>query len=124
MSKAARVSMENIQKTMRQMNSSLKNLKADLSNKLRQSDDDLFMDEMGPFAADCRQQVEVLGKMQKQKKNLFADLAEYFVFDVAKYTMEEFFTDIKTFVDLFVQAHKDNVKVREAFVVLTLRASV
>lgn len=110
--KAARVSLENIQKTMRQLNSWLKNLESDLSNnKLRQSEDDLFMDVMGPFATDCRQQVEVLGKMQKQMENLFSDLGEYFAFDVAKYTMEEFFTDIKTFVELFVQAHKDNVKV-------------
>lgn len=112
--RAARVSMENIQKTMRQMTSSLKNLESDLANnKLPQSDDDRFMDVMGPFAVDCRQQVEVLDKMQKQMENLFNDLGEYFAFDTNKYTMEEFFSDLKTFVDVFRQAYKDNVKVRE-----------
>lgn len=110
--RAARVSPDNIQKTMRQMQSWLKNLESDLANnKLPQADEDEFAQVMGPFAAECRQQVEVLGKMQKQMESLFADLGEYFAFDVAKYTMEEFFTDVKTFVELFVQAHKDNVKV-------------
>lgn len=112
--KAARVSLENIQKTMRQMNSSLKNLESDLSNnKVPQSDDDKFLEVMGPFAVDCRQQVEVLGKMQKQMESMFTDLGDYFSFDTNKYSMEEFFSDVKTFVDLFVQAHKDNIKIRE-----------
>lgn len=112
--KAARVSLENIQKTMRQMNSSLKNLESDLNNnKIPQSDDDKFLGVMGPFAVDCRQQVEVLGKMQTQMENMFKDLGEFYAFDVNKYTMEEFFSDVKTFIDLFVQAHKDNVKIRE-----------
>lgn len=112
--KAARVSLENIQKTMRQMNSSLKNLESDLNNnKVPQSDDDKFLEVMGPFAVQCRQQVEVLGKMQTQMENMYKDLGEYYSFDINKYSMEEFFSDIKTFVDLFVQAHKDNVKVRD-----------
>lgn len=112
--KAARVSLENIQKTMRQMNTSLKNLESDLNNnKIPQSDDDRFADVMNDFAVQARQQIEVLGKMQTQMENLFKDLGEYFSFDVNKYTMEEFFSDIKTFKDLFIQAYKDNVKIRE-----------
>ncbi|KAG4070818.1 hypothetical protein HA402_011044 [Bradysia odoriphaga] len=112
--KAARVSLENIQKTMRQMNTSLKNLESDLNNnKVPQSDDDKFADVMEDFAVQARQQIEVLGKMQTQMENLFKDLGEYFSFDVNKYTMEEFFSDIKTFKDLFIQAYKDNVKIRE-----------
>lgn len=110
--RAARVSPDTIQKQMRQMQSWLKNLEADLANnKLPQADEDAFATVMGPFAVECRQQVEVLGKMQKQMESLFADLGEFYAFDVAKYTMEEFFTDVKTFVELFEQAHKDNVKV-------------
>ncbi|GAB0089028.1 protein diaphanous [Sergentomyia squamirostris] len=112
--KACRVSMENIQKTMRQMNASLKNLDSDLANnKLPQSDDDKFSEVMGQFATECRKTVEVLGKMQVHMENLFRDLADYFTFDPAKYTMEEFFADIKTFKDAFLQAHADNIRIRE-----------
>lgn len=32
---------------------------------------------------------------------LYDDLAEYYVFDKSKYTLEEFFTDLKTFKDSF-----------------------
>ena len=34
-------------------------------------------------------------------ETLYADLAEYLVFDKQKYTLEEFFSDIKTFKDGF-----------------------
>lgn len=112
--KASRVSLDNIQKTMRQMNSSLKNLESDLNNnKVPQSADDKFIDVMGNFAVECRVQVEVLGKMQVQMENMFKDMAEYYAFDQNKYPLEEFFTDIKTFKDSFAHAHQENVKIRE-----------
>lgn len=112
--KASRVSLENIQKTMRQMTNSLKNLESDLeNNKVPQSADDKFQVVMGGFAKECRESVEVLGKMQIQMEKLFKDLAEYFAFDPSKYTMEEFFTDLKTFKDAFVAAHNENVRLRE-----------
>lgn len=112
--KASRVSLETVQKTMRQMNSSLKNLESDLNNnKIPQCDDDKFAEEMGPFSIECRKQVEVLGTMQTQMETLFKDVADYFAFDPNKYTLEEFFSDIKTFKDAFIQAHQDNVKARE-----------
>lgn len=51
--------------------------------------------------------------MQVQMEKLYNDLGEYFAFDPNKYTMEEFFADIKTFKDAFMAAHKDNVRERE-----------
>lgn len=112
--KAARVSLENIQKSMRQMNTSLKNLESDLNNnKAPQSENDKFIDVMGEFAVQCRQQVEVLGKMQKQMENIYKEIGEYFSFDTNKYPMEEFFSDIKSFKELFIQAHRENVRIRE-----------
>ncbi|XP_039444037.1 protein diaphanous [Culex pipiens pallens] len=112
--KASRVSLDNIQKTMRQMNNSLKNLESDLNNnKIPQSDDDHFMEVMGQFAVECRTQVEVLGRMLAQMETLFQKISDYYCFDPAKYTMEEFFTDIRTFKDAFVQAHAENMKIRD-----------
>lgn len=112
--KASRVSLDNIQKTMRQMQSSLKNLESDLLNsKVPQSEDDKFTEVLGQFAIETRQQVEVMGKMQIQMENLFKDLSEFYCFDPIKYTMEEFFSDIKTFKDSFKNAYLENVKTRE-----------
>uniref|UniRef100_A0AAG5DR30 Diaphanous n=1 Tax=Anopheles atroparvus TaxID=41427 RepID=A0AAG5DR30_ANOAO len=112
--KASRVSLDIIKKTMTQMKNSLKNLESDLNNnKVPQSEDDRFLDVMGQFAVECRGQVEVLGRMLTQMESLFNSLSEYYCFDPAKYTMEEFFSDIKTFKDAFVQAHADNLRLRE-----------
>ncbi|XP_070503361.1 protein diaphanous [Chironomus tepperi] len=112
--KASRVSLDNIQKTMRQMNASLKNLESDLNNnKVPQSPDDKFIEVMGNFSVECRVQVEVLGKMQVQMENAFKELSEYYAFDVNKYSLEEFFMDIKTFKDAFIHAYQENVKTKE-----------
>ena len=39
--------------------------------------------------------------MGKKMEKVYQDLAEYFVFDPQKYTLDEFFTDVKTFKDSF-----------------------
>ncbi|XP_013110083.2 protein diaphanous [Stomoxys calcitrans] len=112
--KASRVNIDAIQKSMRQINAAVKNLETDLqNNKVPQCEDDKFSEVMSKFASDCRQQVDVLGKMQVQMEKLYKELGEYFAFDPAKYTMEEFFVDIKTFKDAFVHAHQEIVRQRE-----------
>ncbi|XP_058123018.1 protein diaphanous [Anopheles ziemanni] len=112
--KASRVSLDIIKKTMTQMKNSLKNLESDLNNnKVPQNEDDRFHEVMGQFAVECRGQVEVLMRMLAQMETLFNSLSEYYCFDPAKYTMEEFFCDIKAFKDAFIQAHADNLRLRE-----------
>ena len=44
-------------------------------------------------------------------ERLYAELSEYYVFDKAKYTLEEFFGDIKTFKDQFKQARSIHSKI-------------
>ena len=82
---------------------------------------------MGAFCSEARSQCATLMTMvlkiyrillKKNKKKLdntyliiqgtkmerlYAELSEYYVFDKAKYTLEEFFGDIKTFKDQFKQ---------------------
>ncbi|XP_011194450.2 protein diaphanous isoform X2 [Zeugodacus cucurbitae] len=112
--KASRVNLDSIQRAMRQMTSALKSLETDLqNNKVPQCDDDKFNEIMSEFSYDCRQQVDVLGKMQVQMEKLYKDLGEYFSFDHTKYSMEEFFTDLKAFKDAFILAQQDNVHQRE-----------
>jgi len=40
--------------------------------------------------------------MFKNMESLYADLSEFYAFDKQKYSLEEFFTDIKTFKDAFL----------------------
>lgn len=101
--KASRVSVDNVQKILRQMDNSVKNLETDLVNsKIPQSEDDRFAEVMGSFAAEAREQCILLQGMFKHMDALYTDISEYFAFDKVKYTLEEFFMDLKTFKDSFV----------------------
>ncbi|GLG93013.1 Uncharacterized protein GBIM_00523 [Gryllus bimaculatus] len=109
--RATRVSVDTIQKMLRQMDASIRNLETDLANnKTRQGEDDLFADT---FAKEAREQYEVMQSMFQKMDSIFTDLSEYFAFERSKYSLEEFFSDIKTFKDSFVEAHKDVIKQRE-----------
>lgn len=54
------------------------------------------------FAKEAREQCDVMQNMLKKMESLYTDLSEYYVFDKQKYTLEEFFTDLKTFKDSFL----------------------
>nr|CAI5823971.1 unnamed protein product [Callosobruchus analis] len=112
--RASRVSLDTIQKTLQQMDSNIKNLKTDLTNnRVPQSEEDKFLEVMEKFCEEAREQCDVMQKMFKKMESLYNDLAEYYVFDKQKYTLEEFFTDLKTFKDSFIQAKADNQRDHE-----------
>lgn len=107
--RASRVSLDTIQKTLKQMDSSIRNLQTDITNnRVPQGDDDKFLDVMETFAEEAREQCDVLQNMCKKMDTLYTDLSEYYVFDKQKYTLEEFFTDLKTFKDHFVVRFSTN----------------
>lgn len=59
--------------------------------------------------------------MLKKMESLYTDLSEYYVFDKQKYTLEEFFTDLKTFKDSFLVSEtkeKKNKTLRVFFVIV------
>ncbi|XP_048510372.1 protein diaphanous isoform X3 [Athalia rosae] len=113
--RASRVSLENVQRTLRQMDASLRNLEQDLANaRLPQSDNDRFAEIMTPFAKEARKSYEVMQNMFNNMDGLYTGISEFFTFDKQKYTIEEFFGDIKTFKDAFEQARKENAKMRES----------
>ncbi|XP_068622353.1 protein diaphanous isoform X5 [Battus philenor] len=112
--RAARVSMENLQKALKKMENDIKALEMDLNNsRVPQSPDDMFHDTMNIFAKEAREQCDLLHSMFRKMEALYGELAEYYVFDPHKYTLEEFFSDIKTFKDSFTAAHQENVVARE-----------
>jgi len=114
--KAARVSCESVQKALKQMDNSIKNLETDLKNSSRtnQDPDDRFEEAMGTFSTEARAQYSILQAMSSKMESLYSDLAEYFVFDKQKYTLEEFFGDIKLFKDQYKQAYEAILKERES----------
>jgi diaphanous 2 len=53
------------------------------------------------FVNTCKEQCEVLEGMYKKMTSLFQDTAKYYAFDPKKYTMEEYLTDVKGFIEAF-----------------------
>ncbi|ESN95398.1 hypothetical protein HELRODRAFT_86808, partial [Helobdella robusta] len=105
---ASKVSDENIQKNLASMLKSVKQLETDIKNS--------EMDKSAPdndHFVSAQEQCELLTEMSKKMCKLFEDTAVYFAFDPKKYNMEEFMGDVKVFIDGFVQATKDNMKIRE-----------
>jgi diaphanous 2 len=43
-----------------------------------------------------------MDSMFKNMESLYTDLSEFYAFDKQKYSLEEFFTDVKTFKDAFL----------------------
>ena len=63
---------------------------------------------------ESKEQISILKTMRENLENLYTDLAEYFVFDPNKYSIEEFFSDVKLFKEQFKKAYGDVKEEREA----------
>ncbi|XP_059080530.1 protein diaphanous-like isoform X3 [Tigriopus californicus] len=113
---ASRVSVESIQKILKQMDASIKNMETDLKNAQRSPSDkdDKFVERTSEFSQAARAQCDTLLAMSKKMEELYTSLSEYFVFDKQKYTLEEFMSDIKEFKDQFYKAYDNIKKEREA----------
>ena len=62
---------------------------------------------------DAKEQLSILTRMRENLEMLYTDLSEYFVFDPHKYSLEEFFGDIKMFKEQFKKAHNAIEEERE-----------
>jgi len=65
------------------------------------SDKLFFLTTAHQFVNTAKDQLEVLEGMYKKMTTMFQDTAKYFAFDPKKYTMEEFFSDLKAFIENF-----------------------
>lgn len=111
--RASRISPEQLQKSLEIMKRSISDLERDLSIFKPHNSDDRFGDVMGKFLKVANERFQQLQTMFGKMEKLYKNLATYYAFDPETYTMDEFFTDIKTFKDQFICAHKENAKLRE-----------
>ncbi|XP_074866008.1 protein diaphanous homolog 1 isoform X2 [Carettochelys insculpta] len=112
--KASRVSAENLQKNLDQMRKQISDLQRDVKNFPAANDEkDKFVEKMTIFVKDAQEQYEKLQLMHAHMENLFREMGQYFLFDPKKVSIEEFFTDLHNFRNMFLQAVKENQKRRE-----------
>jgi len=113
--KAARVSCEAIEKALKEMEGNIKNLDTDVAvaSRSKLDPEDNFVEAMANFLSEARVQWSLLRDMNATMDRLYGDIAEFYVFDKQKYSLEEFFGDVKIFKDKFKQAHSTIIEQRE-----------
>ncbi|XP_027137336.1 protein diaphanous homolog 3 isoform X3 [Larimichthys crocea] len=112
--RASRVSAENLEKSLRQMEKQLLQLERDLETFSSPDDpNDMFFTKMASFSEVAREQYGKLVIMHSNMETLYQNLLEYFAIDPKKTSVEELFTDLSNFRSMFTQALKENMKQRE-----------
>ncbi|XP_077059880.1 protein diaphanous homolog 3 isoform X3 [Siphateles boraxobius] len=113
--RASRVSAENLEKSLRQMEKHLLQLEKDLDTFGSKDDQqDLFHSKMASFSTQARDQYQKLMIMHSNMVTLYLNMLEFFAIDSKKTSVEELFTDLSNFRAMFMQAVKENVRRREA----------
>ncbi|XP_056134273.1 protein diaphanous homolog 3 [Lampris incognitus] len=112
--RASRVSAENLEKSLRQMEKQLLQLERDLKTFSSPDDpNDMFLTKMASFAQCAREQYGKLVIMHSNMETLYQKMVEYFAIDPKKTSVEELFTDVSNFRTMFSQALKENLRRRE-----------
>uniref|UniRef100_UPI0037E855E0 protein diaphanous homolog 3-like n=1 Tax=Semicossyphus pulcher TaxID=241346 RepID=UPI0037E855E0 len=113
--RASRVSAENLEKSLRQMERQLLQLERDLETFSSPDDpNDMFFTKMASFSKVAREQYGKLVIMHTNMETLYQNMLEYFAVDPKKTSVEELFTDLSNFRSMFTQALKENLRRRES----------
>ncbi|KFO27904.1 Protein diaphanous like protein 3 [Fukomys damarensis] len=115
--KASKVSVETLEKNLKQMGRQLQQLEKDLETFPPPEDlHDKFVTKMSIsfcFVKSAKEQYEKLSKLLGNMEKLYQSIMEYYALDVKKVSVEDFFTDLNNFRTTFMQAIKENLRKRE-----------
>uniref|UniRef100_A0A2K6EZN4 Diaphanous related formin 3 n=1 Tax=Propithecus coquereli TaxID=379532 RepID=A0A2K6EZN4_PROCO len=111
--KASKVSVETLEKNLKQMGRQLHQLEKDLETFPPPEDlHDKFVTKI--FVISAKEQYEKLAKLHENMEKLYQSIMGYYAIDVKKVSVEDFFTDLNNFRTTFMQAIKENIRKREA----------
>ncbi|XP_065757905.1 protein diaphanous homolog 3 isoform X4 [Muntiacus reevesi] len=112
--KASKVSVETLEKNLKQMGRQLQQLEKDLKIFPPPEDShDKFVTKMSSFVISAKEQYEKLSKLHENMDKLYQNIMAYYAIDVKKVSIEDFLTDLNNFRTMFMQAMKENFKKRE-----------
>ena len=109
------VDSSTIQKSLSDMKQSIHHAEIDLKTcRHRSEPNDRIVDVMEPFVKEAKARYETLEYMFNKMNGAYKELADYFAFEVNKYSLGEFFADLRTFSQQFKQCSQENAKMKEA----------
>ncbi|KAM4859649.1 protein diaphanous homolog 3 isoform 1-T1 [Thomomys bottae] len=113
--KASKVSVETLEKNLKQMGRQLQQLEKDLETFPPPEDlHDKFVTKMSSFVISAKVQYGKLSKSLENMEQSYQSMMGYYAIDVKKVAVEDFLSDLNTFRTTFMQAIKENIKKREA----------
>uniref|UniRef100_A0ABI7VPU9 Diaphanous related formin 3 n=1 Tax=Felis catus TaxID=9685 RepID=A0ABI7VPU9_FELCA len=113
--KASKVSVETLEKNLKQMGRQLQQLEKDLETFPPPEDlHDKFLTKIYSFVISAKEQYGKLLKLHENMETLYQSVMGYYAIDVKKVSVEDFFNDLNNFRTTFMQARKENIKKREA----------
>ncbi|XP_015341503.2 protein diaphanous homolog 3 isoform X1 [Marmota marmota marmota] len=113
--KASKVSVEMLEKNLKQMGRQLQQLEKDLETFPPPEDmHDKFVTKMSSFVITAKEQHGKLSKLLENMEKLYQSIMVYYAIDMKKVSVEDFFTDLNNFRTTFMQAIKENIRKREA----------
>nr|XP_027793848.1 protein diaphanous homolog 3 isoform X4 [Marmota flaviventris] len=113
--KASKVSVEMLEKNLKQMGRQLQQLEKDLETFPPPEDmHDKFVTKMSSFVITAKEQYGKLSKLLENMEKLYQSIMVYYAIDLKKVSVEDFFTDLNNFRTTFMQAIKENIRKREA----------
>ncbi|CAI5444819.1 unnamed protein product [Caenorhabditis angaria] len=104
---SSRVNAEELTKTTKSVKINIGKLENCLKMYKSQGERDRFEEKMRPFLEKANKEFLTVEMMSEKMRNDWQALAKYFAFDIKKYPMEEFFTDIRTFSEQYSTAWKE-----------------
>uniref|UniRef100_A0A8D2ARX0 Diaphanous related formin 3 n=1 Tax=Sciurus vulgaris TaxID=55149 RepID=A0A8D2ARX0_SCIVU len=113
--KASKVSVEMLEKNLKQMGRQLQQIEKDLETFPPPEDShDKFVTKMSSFVISAKEQYGKLKKLLENMEKLYQSVMVYYAIDVKKVSVEDFFIDLNNFRTTFMQAIKENIRKREA----------
>ncbi|XP_044942088.1 protein diaphanous homolog 3-like, partial [Mustela putorius furo] len=101
--KASKVSVETLEKNLKQMGRQLQQLEKDLETFPPPEDlHDKFVTKMSSFVITAKEQYEKLLKLHEKMEKLYQSLMGYYAIDVKKMSVEDFFNDLNNFRTTFM----------------------
>ncbi|XP_052471069.1 protein diaphanous homolog 2 isoform X5 [Carassius gibelio] len=111
---ASKVSAQILKASLDTMERHIQRLENDIENFPKTEDkQDKFVEKMSGFSKHSREQYEKLSTMHKNMQKLYESLGSYFAFDPHTVSIEDFFGDLASFRNLFMDAVRENHKKRE-----------
>ncbi|VDM07494.1 unnamed protein product [Wuchereria bancrofti] len=111
--KASRVNADEVAKGVNALKNALNKVENQLKTFVRQAENDLFPEKMGPFLSKAKTECEIVEKMYNTMNAKWESLRKYYSFDPKKCNMETFFNDLKLFKEDYEKVIHDMEKMRE-----------